>query len=162
MLCSVRILSLSVHSMPVSEPPVPSVHGPRKKTSSTTVHTLQDARRGKCFHFRCKPNFPFGWPYAKVVGSTPVFRYSCIQDSLQVAQMSPLQSFPPEAGRTNRGMFPEYFLPTIRDQPGLLGWSWNMHNCDHLSCALRIKIKLNWVSISWCMCPLTCNSFGFI
>lgn len=76
--------------------------------------------------------------------------------------MSPLQSFPPEAGRTTRGMFPEYFLPTIRDQPGLLGWFCNMHNCDHLSCAPKIKIKLNWVAISWCMCPLTRNSFGFI
>jgi len=26
----------------------------------------------------------------------------------------------------------------------------------------KIKMKSNWVSISWCMCPLTRNSFGFI
>ncbi|XBI15941.1 hypothetical protein VPH35_058280 [Triticum aestivum] len=98
----------------------------------------------------------------KVVHSTPLFRYPCIQGSLQVAQMLPLQSFPTQAGTTNRGMLPEHFLPTTRDQPGLLGWFWNMHNCDHLSCEPKIKVKFNWVAISWCMCPLTRNSFGFI
>ena len=65
------------------------------------------ANERNVFIFGVSPT-PLSAGQAKVVGSAPVFRNSFLQDSLQVAQMSPLRlrSFPPEAGRANRGMLP--------------------------------------------------------
>lgn len=140
---------------------------PAAKKTPTTVHTssyfihYRTLEEGNIFSFR----FGVGHLSPSSISSdhrkaVQLFRYPGIYEiRFRLLRCRRYRvSLPKQAGPTV-ALFPEYFLPTIRDQPGLLGWFRDMRFRHHpIRCEPKIITKLNCVAISWCMCPLTRNS----